>query len=78
MKPNINLTLEQNQQQRTKTHRLERCQNCCKLYKCLSSGKDTKEICPVFEPLPLTNQLIVVDLVEFSRLGGNRHPNISY
>jgi hypothetical protein len=69
---NSNLTLEQYHLQRQKQNRLERCQNCQKLHKCQSSGKDTKNVCLLFEQLPLTNQVILVNLVEFSRLQGLR------
>lgn len=57
---------------RQKASRMERCCNCIKLCNCVISEKDTKNVCLLFEQLPLTDQLILVKLVEFSRLQGLR------
>lgn len=73
----LDLTIEQLRLQREKSDRMERCANCSKLYAC-NLKKDENDVCPLFDPLPIERQTIIVSLLEFSRLQGVKYPTCSY
>lgn len=59
-----------------KVSRLKRCCNCLLLNSCDLSKE--QEICSKFSTLPIDNQLLVVNLIYFSKLKGLISPQCSY
>ena len=64
-------------ERKLRIERFERCLNCKNFWKC-GETKDLIEICEHFEEEPIERQKVVVNLVEFSKLGGSTIRNCSF